>query len=367
MMNNTLKNNYFMKKTKQCIIAAIILMCVACKTIEQYTCIIPKDEQIPSKAFIKYSLPITRINICLKMVKETTIPGLYASSAGPLLGLWNCTSDSITETRLESGVISYEKELDLNSQFFIIPKKNNSCNITSQFKLTPIGYIADFSKDAIPIEMESIKTHEKGKDILQQIPLNGNYFERIDTFYKTIFKDSAYVRVPIYRRSVVEKTLEQRAQETANLIMAIRKAHVELLADPDDLNSNAQTLAFYNTQMNQLMQDYLQLFTGYKNSQVFSIELRVIPSSSDTIIHLGKLSLFTGNSADSSVAITLTIKKLKSVSALPLLKTKYTDMLIIRNPAPCLIQLKSGDILLSEKTIYIDQAGCIDLLYKKCN
>jgi hypothetical protein len=112
--------------------------------------------------------------------------------------------------------------------------------------------------------------------------INSTVTEQVDTLYKTIATDTAFVRIPVLQRKVMGKTTEDQAQEVANEIFDLRKKRIAAITGDTDYHfpdgtAMREILAAFDKQEEQL----LSLFIGAK------VETRYIHTYSAVPDHPG--------------------------------------------------------------------------------
>ena len=69
------------------------------------------------------------------------------------------------------------------------------------------------------------------------------YTDKSDTLYKTIIRDSAFIRIPVVRKLREAKTLEQKAEAAYNVISEIRELRFELLRGDANVFKNGREMS----------------------------------------------------------------------------------------------------------------------------
>ena len=66
----------------------------------------------------------------------------------------------------------------------------------------------------------------------------------------------------ILKRTMVEKSPEQKAREAADFISKIKEDRFNLLTGYQEVSYNQETLEYMDTQLKLLEKEYMKLFTG---------------------------------------------------------------------------------------------------------
>jgi hypothetical protein len=107
---------------------------------------------------------------------------------------------------------------------------------------------------------------------------DASQIEKIDTVYETIKLDTIVMSKPIIKRTLVTKTLLQRAEEAADYILKFRLKRYELIAASQEIPYSKEALEFMNNQLVKMENEYLDLFTGITQIEVLKYTIQVVPS-----------------------------------------------------------------------------------------
>ncbi len=231
-----------------------------------------------------YSLPRTVVCIDMAVIKTKHIPGPYARYASPFLGLDDVIITPSETHEIKSMNISSFSEPDPDQLYYVrIPADISQ---TAYLRLTEAGLIAGISKT--PHIGFAKDAHEYTKDFGKQESLTGfNYFmdinltEHIDTIIQYVFEDTAVVQRQTFRRSMVEKSTEQRAREAAEHILEIREKKFDLVSGFQEIPYTKDALEFMHAELSKLENDYLELFTGITSQRTMRYRFIHRPTKED--------------------------------------------------------------------------------------
>ncbi len=221
---------------------------------------------------ITYALPSTTISLEVEAVLESFYAGPYAKFAEKYLGikprLKDETSVQITELRATPYV-----EVDQSRRYSMeIPKSSIK---TTMMKLTSAGFVtfadgrfADETVWRFPLENEG-DFSDKG--------VSSNLTSESTTLYRNQKKESAYNKVSVQQSMVVEKTLEQKAAETARMILQFRDQRLRIIMGDTDATYSGEAMGAALDELSRLEKEYMTLFTGYSETQTQKMKLEVIP------------------------------------------------------------------------------------------
>ena len=225
------------------------------------------------EGYVTYSLPSTTITLDVEAVQETFYAGPYAKFAEKYLGIKPRMKDEttvqLTELRMTPLV-----EADLSRRYSLAASKKG-LNTSSVFKLSTAGLVtfadAKFSDESVwrfPVEVKG-DFSDKG--------VSSNLTSESTTLYRNEKKESAYNRVSVQQSMVVEKTLEQKAAETASTILDLRRQRLQIVTGDTDATYSGEAMGAAIEELTRLEKEYMTLFTGYSEFQTQKMRFDVIP------------------------------------------------------------------------------------------
>lgn len=225
-----------------------------------------------------YVLPQTVLNVVVDFEKETYIPGPYRLYTEKYLGLKDYITEPGYNFRILNVEVSSFKEPD-PEEFYSINVVSGHFAWDEYLRLSKFGLLMNPSTHiAMDLGRESEGEIDQ-EPLFTDISVKKNLAEITDTLYKTIIRDSSYVRVPVLRKQREAKTLEQKAEEAANFIIKIRKRRFKLLAGQYDVFPEGKALAISVEELDKLEKEYLELFIGKRIKTTYRQKLIVIPES----------------------------------------------------------------------------------------
>lgn len=223
--------------------------------------------------YVTYSLPSTVMTLEVEAVQEVFHAGPYAKYAEKYLGIKPRMKDEtivqVTGIRLTPYV-----EADLSERYSIKADETIGSNL---FKLSSAGLVtfadASFAEESIwrfPVDTQA-DFNDKG--------LSSNLTSESAILYKNEKKESVYNRVAVQQNMLVEKSLEQKAYETADIILDIRKQRLQIVTGDTDATYSGEAMGTAVDELTRLENEYMTLFVGYSDFQTQVMEFDVIPQS----------------------------------------------------------------------------------------
>lgn len=322
---------------------------------------------------IFYSLPRTCLRIDLKVNKTEKIKGPYAEYAEKLLGLSQVTMSNSQEYDLESIAVSSFQEPDPD-EFYFIQFKNEKSKERRQFEifLSQSGVISSVNATN-PVLKNKWETSLNVQDVSVPEIVSQNTYEKTDTVIRKISVDTSTFEQKLLRKISATKTPEQKAKEAADFILKLDESMYNLINGYQEVNYEKGTMEFMYKEMENLRNDYLQLFKGYSRKTVQEYSIVVIPVNKQGEYKqlAGKFSGQSGFSENEKAGgepLVLKISSLETTSALtPVLKKMHDEPrpekgLYYRIPEIAGIKIDLGNKTLFESRISINQFGKVAFL-----
>ena len=233
-----------------------------------------------------------------------------------------------------------EPFLSLSAQGLVaFPKKADAEKVTWRF--TPLPD-ADFSGKAVT------SAFEKETRIL----------------YKTVRTDSSFSRVPVQQEVLVEKSLEKRAAEAAEIILKARTERFNIATGNTDATFSGAALGAALYELNRVEQEYMVLFTGYSQKDVQKGSFDVTPSATarDQRYIAFRLSdteglVDGGNLSGRPFYLEFETVDVPDPTPVSTKLNSKTRFVYYRIPAICSVRLKDGSDVLFQTRIPVYQLG----------
>ncbi|MEI6123728.1 MAG: DUF4831 family protein [Bacteroidota bacterium] len=220
-----------------------------------------------SKAGYFYALPRNYIRIDVVVNRTEQIKGPYAEFAEKYLGLTNVIKNNSTSYEINGLKLSTFAEPD-PLQFYFVEPKSKACGKGEQFRLalTEAGLIVntDSKTETSTIENSPVNSEDDETvypDIFKYYA-DMNLFEKVDTLIEKVQKDSVTVEKMTFKRSMVEKTPEQKAKNAADFIIKVKENRFNLISGFQEVNYDKETFKYMNEELEKMENEYRILFTG---------------------------------------------------------------------------------------------------------
>lgn len=310
---------------------------------------------VDPEGYVTYSLPMTTISLDVEAVQETFYAGPYARFAEKYLGvkprMKDETTVQLTQIRMTPLV-----EADQSRRYSVNIKKG-TLN-PSVFSLSSAGLVtfadANFGAETVwrfPVRSEG---DFSGKGV------SSNLTSESATLYRNEKKESAYNRVAVQQNMVVEKTLEQKAAETAGTILELRRQRLQIVTGDTDATYSGEAMGAAIEELARLEQEYMTLFVGYSEYQTQQMRFEVIPEAGrETQMYIAfRVSDKNGLvPADDMTGRPVVMEIVPQTFEQTGVKKISGEVVHYRIPAICTVKLKNGADLLLQSRIPVCQLG----------
>ena len=312
------------------------------------------------EGFLTYSLPSTTIVLEVEAVQEKFYVGPYARYAEKYLGIKARQKDETTFQLTEIKVTPLV-EADQTKRYTTNVKKGQ---IDATFlKLSSVGLIsfsdAKFGDESVWRFPTETQGDFSGKGV------SSNLTSQSATLYRSDNSSSAYDRVSVQQDMLVEKTPEQRAAETANMILKLRKQRLQIVTGDTDATYSGEAMGTAIGEITRLEEEYMMLFTGYSEYQTQTMRFEVVPQAdkADQMYIAFRLSDTSGlvpadNLSGKPVIMEIVPQEFADTAVSEVDAKNAKEVLAYyRIPAICTIKLMNGANLLLQSRMPIYQLG----------
>jgi len=139
--------------------------------------------------------------------------------------------------------------------------------------------------DTVAKEEKIINKEEPGlateKDVFPEVfkySADVNFFEKVDTIIRKVNIDTMTLERQYLKRTVIEKSPEQKAKEASDYIVKIKDNRFNLISGFQEVNYNRETLEYMDSQLKQMEKEYLKLFTGISLHKTLTFSFYYTPN-----------------------------------------------------------------------------------------
>ncbi len=311
------------------------------------------------EGYITYALPSTTISLEVEAVQETFYAGPYARYAEKYLGVKPRLKDENTVQLTQLRMVPLV-EADQNRRYSLSAARKG-LNTSSIFKLSSAGLVtfadAKFADESVwrfPVEVKG-DFSDKG--------VSSNITSESTTLYRNDKRESMYNKVSVQQNMVVEKTLEQKAAETAGTILDLRRQRLQIVTGDTDATYSGEAMGAAIEELTRLEKEYLTLFIGYSEYQTQVMRFDVIPEAGreNQMYVAFRISDSKGlapadDLAGKPVVMEIVPQKFEETEV-PQDKKVKGEYIHYRIPAVCTVKLKNGADLILQSRMPVYQLG----------
>ena len=237
-------------------------------------CVSAFAQQLP-QGVVVYTLPLTSVQIEAEATREVFTAGPYAKFAAKYLGI-EVSTDNKENYSLKNLYLTSFVEADATQTYTVVLKDNKS---TANFlTMTAAGPVAMFERNAAAAISWRFANAARETDFHNRGTVS-NLAAATTTLYKTVKTDAGFERVPVQQSQVVEKNIERRAEETANLIYSLRKKRMELISGDADNPLSGDAMRAALEEITRLEEAYMSLFVGKSSFDTQTMTFDVVPDA----------------------------------------------------------------------------------------
>jgi hypothetical protein len=250
---------------------------------------IDNNTALTGKEGVFYSLPRTVIRIDVEIDRIENYKGPYSEYALKYLGLKNVVMENSVEYKINGMKVTTSQQPDPDQYYFLeLPGKLSKSEKAGLLSFTESGLILG----TIPEKIDTLAREEKiinkeqpglatEKEVFPEIfkySADVNFFEKVDTIIRKVNIDTMTLERQYLKRTVVEKSPEQKAKEASDYIVKIKDNRFNLISGFQEVNYNRETLEYMDLQLKQMETEYMKLFTGISLHKTLTFSFYYTPN-----------------------------------------------------------------------------------------
>ena len=315
-----------------------------------------------------YALPQTIVKVEVTAINTKIKRGIFAPYAEKYLGLKDVNIENNEIWEISDIKLSTEAEPDPQHYYLLEANGKTSAKFLN---LSKDGLIMGLNNPQLYEEQENnlhINLREEKDNFLSyaDISVTKNAEEKEEIVMKKVRKDTSFVKVPIQKKQIKMKTLEEQAQEAAGMITKSRKRRFKLQAAKYDKLPEGKALEVMVEGLTKTEHDFLSLFTGIKTEKKETFTFYYIPNLGDTghfeLFSFSKNNGIITNPDKNGAPITIKVKN-QTIDNFLLDKTskidKKTNGFAYRFPQKAEVEIWDGEQLLILQKLLIAQYGSV--------
>ena len=223
---------------------------------------------------VLYSLPSTVLHLEVTATCENFQAGPYAAYARKYLGS-EARTTSGPSWRISSITLTPYIEADPSARHTVklSARKAASSPFLQMCAQGVVSMMDSHTGNEEPWRFPSIAARDRfaGKDP------GGNLTSATTTLYQRVNGPDGFRRVSVQQSEVVEKSLENKAAEAAQMIFRLRKSRVQIITGDTDATFSGDALGDAIEETARLEAEYMSLFYGLSENSTQTAHFDVIP------------------------------------------------------------------------------------------
>ena len=232
--------------------------------------------EAPAGAIV-YSLPSTTIALKVTAEHEAYQAGPYAMYAEKYLGI---------PVKQNSGDSYRIKSIEIVPYVEADPEVSAAINLQGS-KAAPANFLSLCSQGLVVLQdgytgkgaQWRFPSAVGAQEFLKATPSNIGI--TTTTLYKTVIGDDGVERIPVKQSQSVVKSLENKAEETAENIFMLRKKRLEIITGDTDATFSGEAMAATLAEIRRLEDEYMAMFTGRSVKDEQTMVFDVVPKATN--------------------------------------------------------------------------------------
>jgi hypothetical protein len=340
------------------LLSALLLMLLISGATELKSQIINPGERIPAGAIV-YSLPVTSLHFVAEAACESFMAGPYARFAQKYLGV-QAREDNYDNYRITSvEIIPYiEADPSVNIALNLGNNRNASANFLEMINQGLIMWSDSYAGKSEKMRYPDLKSNS----LFVKSMSTSNLTSEKTTLYRTVQTATGTERAAVQQSQVVEKSLEKRAEESANMIFRLRAKRLEIITGETDATFSGDALRAAIDEINRLEDEYLSLFFGKTRTTFQKMSFDVVPDvTNDKQIYIAfRLSETQGLLPSNNLSgrpIVLELVSERRAESLNMDMTSSKGRVIYRKPLLMNARLMDGQNMIMQSRVPVYQLG----------
>ena len=316
------------------------------------------------EGYVTYSLPSTTLVLDVEAAQECFYAGPYARYAEKYLGIKVRQKDEV-KWQITQVSLAPVVEADMNRRYTLALKSD--APDLAFMKLTAAGLVA--FADGGMAAAQTWRFPVAGSADFSDKGVSSNLKSEATTLYRGERKETAYSRVSVQQNMVVEKSLEQKAAEAAQMIVRLREQRLQIVTGDTDATYSGEAMGAAVAELTRLEEEYMSLFIGYSEFQTKSVSFEVVPDAErESQMYVAfRMSDTAGpvpsdNLSGRPVVMEVVVPAVAEVEPAVPVDPKKVDKIQKMNyliPAVCTVKVKEGSELLIQSRVPVYQLGVL--------
>jgi len=226
---------------------------------------------------VYYALPRTTFTLEVQARQESFFAGPYAAFAHRLLNM-DVRDDDEVRTEIVSARLIPQVEADPTVWYTTDPENASLLALSAQ-GLVSFADKAEGERAAWRFPTQARANFNGARVTDTDKPTTIIEFQDVQT-------DTGMVSIPVEHKILVEKTLEDKASDAAEMILHLRKERMNIVTGNTDANFYGNSMEIALKELDRMEKEYMALFEGFTVVKTFSASFEIIPSAGSNSQHI---------------------------------------------------------------------------------
>ncbi len=208
-----------------------------------------------------YSLPQTVLDITVEAEETEIIPGPYRQYAAKYLGIQDVPSKVEHSWKLITVKVDIHMETDPDF-IFAVQGSFQPDAFPGLDKLIQDSMILDLSRNPTKYITYNNVPENTPEPYFTDLSIKRNFVAEKNIEVSRVMPDSNSVSRPANKRTLREKTLEQKAEEAANFLIKLKKRRFKMVSGLNDSTPQGEGVESALKELARVEEAYLSLFIG---------------------------------------------------------------------------------------------------------
>lgn len=350
---------------KRYILISTLILGASCAMAQKMVNTTPAQnpESVKPGAYI-YSLPQTTLTFKVKVARLIYKSGPYAQYAQKYLGITDVEQGNKDYYKILSITGSTYEEADGSNVYAADAPYGTDMSfleMTKQGLIVPTGFVVPNVEATTPSKEVNIAPP------FTDLGADPNIYKENATFFSGVKMDTSFVKIPVQKNMLVEKSAESKAADAANFIFNLRKRRVDLISgEIDNVFNNGEALKVALNEIARLEKEYLSLFIGKTYVDTMSYQQEVTPKaengkSNSILCRYSENKGIVGEGDLSGRPLTVEVVANNAASQAPqnIAEKGKEAVIYARYPDICTVRIIDGKDILYTAKIPVSQFGKI--------
>lgn len=242
---------------------ALLSLALACSPTGKISITSVNDSGFRQPGNFLYSLPQTVLDVTVEADETEILPGPYRQYAAKYLGIQDVPSKPEYTWTVTKVMVSTHLETD--PDFLFAAQGSFQPEVfPGMEKLLKDSMILDLSRNAEKYVTYNNVPEKTPEPYFTDLSIKRNFEAEKNVEVSLVMPDSNYLSRQANKKTLREKTSEQKAEEAANFLIKLKKRRFKMVSGLNDSTPQGEAMTAALQELARLEEVYLSLFIGKK-------------------------------------------------------------------------------------------------------